>query len=189
MPPQGEGGAGGADGLCDCGDDPMFIHAPLECACANGECETLDPNPKFESEPDSYQFGRPFVVLYGTCASGHRVIAHQQACENRGRAVYDEQGQLVYSSYGPYGSPPAQCRQRGVGIGDFGIGESDPSQDCDYCVIVWYDERLQGMGGADAGGASAGGAGNNDGPGGMPVISCILRDLEMYPPCGPELYK
>jgi hypothetical protein len=170
----GGAGAGGADGLCDCGDDPDFIHAPLECACGNGECGTLDASPKFKSG-NGDAFGWPYIVLYGTCASGHRVIQYSEACENGGRTVYDQQGQLAYSSYGPYGVAPAQCRQRGNGFGNFGIGESDPSEDCDYCVLFW---EADGAGGADAGGAGA-----------APTESCISDQLAQYPACGPELYE
>ena len=189
----GSGGAGaGGDGpLCDCGDDPSFIHAPLECACRAGYCDTLDPNPKFQGGYD-FGYGWPYVILFGRCTSGHHVVSYGEACENGGRSVYDERGQLAYKSYGPYGNPPAICAQQGDGFGNFGIGENDPSEDCDYCVLGTHDDPVASgaVGGGDganggAGGADAGGAG---GEAGSSFQSCYEEELEMYPRCGPEFH-
>lgn len=196
----GAGGkqTGGEQAVCDCGDDPMFIHAPLDCACEAGLCTTLDPNPQFDRD-QQFQHGLPYVVLFGRCASGHHVLSHMEACENQGRQVFDENGQLVYSSYGPYGSPPEVCGPRDFGTGNFGIGESDPSESCDYCVLAedyGIDDAIQGTGGAaDASFGGAGGVGTPDAAGGAggtsarPFMSCYGPLFADYEPCGPELFR
>jgi len=158
----GEAGAGGAEPFCDCGDDPAFVHVPLDCACRAGLCSTLDFDPKQHKDYDN--LGWPYVVLYGTCAGGYHTLEYSEACENAGTTTYDPQHKLVYSSYGPYGSAPAVCGPNAGDFGSFGIGEEDPARDCTYCVAAAQDDA--------AGGASG--------------VSCIADDLATYEPCDPD---
>jgi|GEM_PF-6539388 len=164
----GEGGSAGVPVTCDCGDDPSFVHAPLDCACAAGLCTTLDEDLKQDFDR---LLGWPYIVLRGTCAGGYQVLDHHEACENGGRRTYDAQGKLVYSSYGPYGAPLAVCESRRDAIfGDFGIGAEDPAKDCQLCVLTHANDD------------GAGGAG---GAAGAAYESCIADDLAKYAPCEP----
>ena len=163
-PQAGDGGSGGEQPICDCGDDPRFVHVPLDCACAAGLCTTLAEDlPRYVDG----QFGWPYYALRGTCASGHQMLLYDEACENSGARTYDAQGNLVYSSYGPYGNADAVC---GPGLdsafGDFGIGTENPAKDCTFCLLSYGNED-----GVGAGGAAA--------------DSCIDDDLAMYEPCEP----
>ena len=157
----GEGGSAGAPLDCDCGDDPNFIHVPLECACAAGLCTTLTE----DLQTFGKYLGWPYMVLRGTCAAGYQVLANREACENGRRQTYDADGKLVYSSYGPYGGAPDVCSPRvDSAFSDFGIGAEDPAKDCQFCVLA-HD------GDGGAGGVSPGG-------------SCY-SDWAKYEPCEP----
>lgn len=166
----GGGGDGREPSACDCGEDPRFVHVPLDCACAAGLCTTLDED--LQQEFDRL-LGWPYTVLRGTCASDYHVLWHQEACENAGARTYDAQGKLVYSSYGPYGSPPAVCNPHvDSSFGDFGIGAEDPAKDCQFCLLAYGDLAGDGGAGGTSGSAS--------------FESCIADDLAKYPPCEPS---
>jgi hypothetical protein len=139
LPACGESGANGTPGPCDCGDDPAFVHAPLECACAAGDCPPALSSDGRIGAAHAIDYGdASYLRLYGTCASGHRVIEDTLSCENIRRAVWNEEGQFVYLAQRPFGSPPASCGERSVApSGNFGIGAEDPSDDCDYCLFAW----------------------------------------------------
>ena len=155
-----DAGAAGASPVCDCGDNPSFVHVPLDCACKAGLCSTLD----LSMQGNYDDLGWPYYVLFGTCASGYHQLRYYEACENGGHATYDAQGQLAYSSHGPYGTAPAVCGPNDSGFGDFGIGEEDPARDCHYCLVAFAGE----------GGASG---------------NCISDQLASYDACDPNLFK
>jgi hypothetical protein len=140
-------GGSDSDPSCDCGDDVNDAHVPLECACGSGQCSTFETTLERYRAPSS--FGSPFYVLLGSCSGGYRKLVYEEALEQAGESTFDAEGALVYSRFGGY-SPtvPEACGfAEAPSLGAVVIGE-DPSQDCDYCLVVAEEG---GVGGASNG--------------------------------------
>ncbi len=137
-------GAVGAKG-CDCGDNPDFVHVPLECAQQHGLITTFEDDLK-DFQDGTHQLGTPYYVLHGACDDGYRTLEFSEATENGGIYSYDSEGNLVYRSYGPYSSPDPVCIDPpDTNFGDFGIGAVNPAEGCTYCLVdSHWDESLGG---------------------------------------------
>jgi hypothetical protein len=141
----GAGGTGGDSGPCDCGDDPSFVHVPLECAEQHGLITTFQHDLAMYTDED-WQFGSPYYLLHGTCDEGYRTLEFSEAQENAGISTYDPTGNLVYRAYGQYSGPDPVCtRAPDSNFGNFGIGSVDPAESCTYCLVdSYWDDSLGG---------------------------------------------
>lgn len=136
----GNGTGGAADQECASEGDPTFPQIPLDCACEAGSCPPAIPEDgKLGAQHSGEHGSASFLSRYGTCASGHRVLAETVSCEAERITVWDEQGSFVYLKAG-WAQAPSVCdtaEEAPSSSRGFSIGESDPSSDCDYCLFDW----------------------------------------------------
>jgi len=129
----GGGGGAGADS-CDCGDDASDAHVSLQCACSQSLCST------FAEDKAQQTFASPYYFRLGICAAGYRTLTHEEATEQSRTSTYDADGNLVYASYAGYYSPPPACAfERESRLGRVTIGEVDPAETCEYCILAADD--------------------------------------------------
>jgi hypothetical protein len=128
------GGDGTGADSCDCGDDASDAHLSLQCACAHGLCST------FAEDKARPTFALPYYFRLGICAAGYRTLTYKEATEQSRTSTYDADGNLVYASYAGYYNPPAACAfERESGLGRVTIGEADPAEMCEYCILAAED--------------------------------------------------